>query len=143
MIVPVIVRMPVIMVMMPVIVRMIVTVIVMVMVMPVIVRMIVVMMSVIMRVIVIVVVMSVAGLCRLSQPAIDRLPRIVQHIELQGVDGAPHNRSRLVAQSIGKPGQAGKSISHDLQGNSGMQQRGHGHVAAHPGETIEIGNLHG
>lgn len=139
MIVPVIVRMSVIMmVVMPVIVRMIVTVIVMVM--PVIV---VVMMSVIMRVIVIVVVMSVAGLCRLSQPAIDRLPRIVQHIELQGVDGAPHNRSRLVAQSIGKPGQAGKSISHDLQGNSGMQQRGHGHVAAHPGETIEIGNLHG
>lgn len=133
------------MVMMPVIVRMSV---IMVVVMPVIVRMImpviVVVMPMIVRMSVIVVVMmSVAGLCRLPQPAIDRLPRIVQHIELQGVDGASYNRSRLVAQSIGKSGQAGKSISHDLQGNSGMQQRGHGHIAAHPGETIEIGNLHG
>ena len=93
--------------------------------------------------VIVVVMMSVAGLCRLPQPAINRLPRIVQHIELQGVDGASYYRSRLVAQSIGKSGQAGKSISYDLQGNSGMQQRGHGHIAAHPGETIEIGNLHG
>lgn len=81
----------------------------------------------------------VIGMLLLRHHPIDRAPRTVEHVELDGGDGAPHDRPDRERDAFIDQSKRTDSLTDRIERRSRIYQRADRHIAADAVEAIEVG----
>ena len=78
----------------------------------------------------------------LTKATIDRMTVIAKDVELHRGNSTSNERACFVPERIRQSGQPGESVTDHFQRYSRINQGTDGHVAADPGKTVKVCDLH-